>query len=90
MNVHVPQARDQKLAGGIDNAGAGRNLNTLADPGYAPVGDADRSVGAGRRASCVDDGGVLENNRLGRSRGNEGAESEQAGEQVSSTLLIQF
>jgi len=62
--MHVPQARNQKLACSVDNASAGRRLDTLRDAGDSSVGDCNRDIYARFGASRVDDGGVLENNAL--------------------------
>jgi hypothetical protein len=62
--MHVPQARNQKLARGVDDAGAGCRLDILRDAGDTAVGDGDRYIGARRCAGRVDYGRVLENNVL--------------------------
>jgi len=67
MEMHVPQAGDQEFAGGIDDARARQGLNALPYGGDASVGDGDRDVRARRRAGCVDNRGVLEDDALGES-----------------------
>jgi len=62
--MHVPQARNQKLARGVDDAGAGSRLETLRDAGDTTVGDRNRDIDARFGAGRVDDGGVLENDAL--------------------------
>jgi len=62
--MHVPQARNQKLACGVDDTGAGCRLYVLRDAGDSSVRDCNRDICARFGASRVDDGGVLENNAL--------------------------
>ena len=65
MDMHIPQARDQKLARCVDDAGAGRRRDILRDAGNAAVSDGHRHIRARGGASRVYDGGVLENDALG-------------------------
>ena len=61
MDVHVPQAGDQELARGVDDAGAGRRAwMLLPNRSNASVGDGDGDILARWRARRVDDGGMLE------------------------------
>jgi hypothetical protein len=60
MEVHVPQAGYQELAGGIDHPGARRRRNSLSNRSYAPIGDGEGNIYARRRAGCVDYGSMLE------------------------------
>jgi hypothetical protein len=87
VDVHVPQAGDQKLAGGIDDAGSGRRLDAFPDGGNPPAGNRDGNVLARQRAGRIDDGGMLEDDALGRYSLRQGGrkengESEQSGAQI--------
>jgi hypothetical protein len=85
MDVHIPQAGNQKFAGCIDHGGARRGLDILPDRDDASCGDNDGNVRARRRASRIDDSGVLENKvrrsgglrACGREKGNENNQPEQ-------------
>jgi hypothetical protein len=68
VDVHVPQARTQKLAGGVDDAGAGRRLDIFRDACDSAVCDSDRDIYVRFGAGCVYDGGVLENDALREQR----------------------
>jgi hypothetical protein len=79
MDVHIPQAGNQKFAGRIDHSGARRGLDIPPNRDDASCGDNDGNVRARRRASRIDNGGVLENKirrsgvlrPCGREEGNE-------------------
>jgi hypothetical protein len=105
MVVHVPQAGDQEFAGGVDNAGVGRRLHARAGSPIngqdASTADGDRDILARRRAGCVDDRGMLDDDlwyralgQSGRPEGDEsdeGDESEQSSEgQTILTCLFQI
>jgi hypothetical protein len=64
MDVHVPQARDQELAGSIDDSGIGRGLDAQTNREYPFAADCDGDVPARRRAGPIDDGRMLEDNIL--------------------------
>jgi hypothetical protein len=61
MDVHVPQAGNQKFAGRIDHAGPRRGFDILSYRNDPPIGDDDRNVRARRRAGRIDNSSVFEN-----------------------------
>jgi hypothetical protein len=67
MNVHVPQAGNQKLAACVDDAGSRGRLDVLSDTRDTAIGNENRDVRARHCAGSVYNGGVLENDILGES-----------------------
>ena len=100
MEVHVPQAGDQKLSSGVDdlraNARAGRGLHAEAYGNNTPATDSDRDILARRRAGSIDNRGMLDDDILSddilsKDGWKEYSESEQpAGEQTILTCLFQI
>jgi hypothetical protein len=89
MEVHVPQARNQEFARGIDDAGVGSGLDAWPNGDDTPV--ADRDVLARQRAGSVDDRGMLDDDILSKDGWKEDSESEQPpGEQSILTCLFQI
>jgi hypothetical protein len=65
MRVHIPQARDQELAGAVHNLslGSDRRIAALAQGDDPAILDGDCLVEAGRRPGRIDDGGVRDRQR---------------------------
>ena len=85
MDVHVPQAGDQKFAGGVDDAGLGWRLQVLPDSDNAIARYRHRDVRKRRPAGGIDYGGVLKDDALSPNGGNEREESEQPQQQFNSS-----
>jgi hypothetical protein len=88
MDVHVPQAGNQKFAGRIDYAGSRRGFDILPYRDDAPCGDDDGNVRARRRAGSIDNRSVLENKAwrrrvLSPCGREEGSENNQPEEQTN-------
>jgi len=65
VNVHIPQAGNQELAGSVDQSGIVRRPDggAFADFADTPVGDDDSHVPLGRSAGGVDNGDVGKDQR---------------------------
>jgi hypothetical protein len=69
VDVHIPQAGDQEFATAIDDLGAARGFDLLADLGDADAGDGYIEVFTRRGAGRVDDRDVLDYERLSEETG---------------------
>jgi len=67
--MHIPHARNQKLARGVDDPGAGSRLGILRDAGDSAACYGNRDIYARFGAGRVYDGRVLEDDALGEQRG---------------------